>query len=147
MSVGQLEPIRAPGRVTWTGRDHQPWLTFCGVAIAAASLWLGIFGVPRVDLHAPPHYLGVMDPLCGMTRALHAFVTGDLQRAWRYNPGVFVVAVAAALLLLRAAVGVTTKRWVSAGFLSSKWTRLTIALFVVSLWINQQLNAPLLMGP
>ncbi|SDM29664.1 Protein of unknown function [Lentzea albidocapillata subsp. violacea] len=108
---------------------------------------LRIVGVPPVDLHGPLHYLGVMDPLCGGTRATFLLLSGDLAGAARYNPIVFPLAAVAVLVFARAVVGMTTRRWldVQLGRMSriAAWTALALAL--VLLEVRQQLNADLLM--
>jgi hypothetical protein len=58
--------------------------------LAAAGLLaagvLAVVGLPPVDLHGPLHRLGIMDPLCGMTRGVVAVLRGQLGRAVAYNP-------------------------------------------------------------
>jgi len=53
---------RLPLRLHWQPTDRHP-------VLAAV-------GLPPVDLHGPLHYLGVMDPLCGMTRGTVAVLRG-----------------------------------------------------------------------
>jgi hypothetical protein len=67
-------------------------------------------GLPPVDLHAPLHYLAVMDPLCGMTRGVRLVARGDLAGAVRYNPAAPLVPFGGGLLLVRAAHGHRTGR-------------------------------------
>jgi hypothetical protein len=79
--------------------------------VAAA---LGVWGLPTVDLHGPLHrYLGIMDPLCGGTRAAYFTVRGQWSTAAYYNPIGPVAVVGAALMVLRAAVGFVTGRWLT----------------------------------
>jgi hypothetical protein len=74
----------------------------------AGALALGLLGLPPVNIHEPTHFLGIMGPSCGMTQAVRLLARGDLSGAWRHNPGSFVLAAAAGLLLARALVGVAT---------------------------------------
>ncbi|HEX9765275.1 MAG TPA: DUF2752 domain-containing protein [Nitriliruptorales bacterium] len=54
---------------------------------AGRATLLGTLGMPPVDLHLPTHRLGIMGPLCGMTRSVARAATGEIVGAWRYNPG------------------------------------------------------------
>ena len=121
---------------------HPGWL-LATVAAGLAAIALGLFGLPPVAIHGPLHYLGIMDPLCGMTRAMRLFTRGDLPAAWRYNPASFLVAALALLILTRGAVGRLTGRWwrVSA---DRRLVGLAVVLLVGVLEINQQLHASLL---
>ena len=65
-----------------------------GASIAVA---MAIYGLPAVDLHPPLHRLGIMDPLCGGTRAARYAAQGRFEDAWTYNP-LGIVAVYGALL-------------------------------------------------
>ena len=109
---------------------------------------LGIVGVPPIDVHGPLHYVGVMDPLCGGTRAMFLLLSGERAAAWQYNPVVFAVAAAIVLLVMRAAVGWSTGRWFDMR-LPSTVRRVLVAVVVIAtvvLWIRQQLHAELLMS-
>ena len=121
---------------------HAGWF-FVTAAGGLAAIALAIFGLPPVAIHGPLHYLGIMDPLCGMTRATRLFARGDLPAAWRYNPASFLVAALALLILTRGAVGRLTDRWwrVSA---DRRLVGLAVVLLVGVLEINQQLHASLL---
>jgi hypothetical protein len=55
----------------------------CLAVVAAA---LAVWGLPSLDIHGPLHRLGVMDLLCGGTRAAYFTVTGRWATAWEYNP-------------------------------------------------------------
>ncbi|MFL6054192.1 MAG: DUF2752 domain-containing protein [Actinoallomurus sp.] len=133
-------------RVSWEDRDRASGVTVVAVAGLAVGVLLAVLGLPPVDLHAPPHQFGIMDPLCGGTRALRFTLLGHWHDAWRYNPLSPVLAVGAALALLRHMVGALTGRWLTI------WIprRVLIALAVivlVPLEVNQQLHAGLLQGP
>ena len=121
---------------------HAGWLLATFAAVLAA-IALALFGLPPVSIHGPLHYLGIMDPLCGMTRATRLFARGDLRDAWRYNPASFLVATLALLVLARGAVGRLTGRWwrVSA---DRRLVGPAVALLLGVLEINQQLHASLL---
>jgi len=53
---------------------------------------------------------GLPCPLCGMTRALHHLFSGDLARAWFFNPFSFAVGGMVSLLFIRTAAEVLTGR-------------------------------------
>ncbi|NUR29381.1 MAG: DUF2752 domain-containing protein [Kribbellaceae bacterium] len=123
--------------------------TYTRIALVALAAGLGllIVGVPTVDLHGPLHYFGIMDPLCGGTRAMYLLGSGDFAGAARYNPIVFPIAVVIPALALRAVVGWFTGRWLT--FLPSRRVRVGIwivaAVLLVALEIRQQSHAALLM--
>ena len=135
-------------RWSWQSQDrHRPVTVVAFLGVAAAAM-MAVVGLPPVDLHGPLHYLGIMDPLCGGTRAARYTMRGDLVQAWRYNPlGIFAVASAVAAAG-RAVVGMLTRRWVTVAI---GWTpprrRLVIGLIlavVAVLEVRQQLLAALL---
>lgn len=136
--------LKAPVEFFWRDIDLYRGLTVFASVGTFGAIALGVFGLPPVDLHGPWHYLGLMDPLCGMTRATRALALGDLSLAWRYNPGSFVLAASASVLLARAGLGLLTGRWISAQVIWRRtfWSAVIVA--TISLWINQQLNAHLL---
>lgn len=106
---------------------------------------LATLGLPPVDIHSPLHFIGIMDPLCGMTRATRALALGDLATAIRYNPASPLLPLGAALVLARALIGWRTGRWL--GFVI-RWRRSAAVLAIVLvalLWWHQQANAELLM--
>jgi hypothetical protein len=107
---------------------------------------LRVAGVPPVDVHGPLHYLGVMDPLCGGTRATYLLLSGDLAAAARYNPIVFPLALVAVGLLVRAGVGILRGRWLEIHFSRPRRNvRLVLLIVVVAaLSVRQQLEADLL---
>jgi hypothetical protein len=126
--------------------DAQPVWTWIALAGLVIAVLLAIIGLPRVDLHGPLHYLGVMDPLCGGTRSVYLTLHGHLRDALRYNPASPLLVLAAVALLLRAALG-----WATGYFLSVRVPRrLLIPVMVialVALEVNQQLHAGLLTQP
>lgn len=135
---------------TWQSRDRHRWVTLLALAGLATAAAMAMFGLPPVDLHGPLHRLGIMDPLCGGTRAARFTAHGDLAQAWRYNPlGIFTV-VAAAAAAARAVTGVVARRWLT---LHLTWTprrtRLVVVVLIallVALEVRQQLRADLLIS-
>jgi hypothetical protein len=55
--------------VSWVDHDRVHDLTIVVSAGLLVAATLAVFGLPPVDIHGPTHYVGIMDPLCGMTRA------------------------------------------------------------------------------
>ncbi len=91
-----------------------------------------------------------MDPLCGGTRAARLTAQGHLAQAWQYNPLGILTVVGGGLAVARAALGVTTRRWLSWAI---RWTprRKAIAAFVLLalvawLEVRQQMRADLLIA-
>jgi len=123
------------------------WLAVGGVGAAAV---MALAGLPPLDLHGPLHYLGVMDPLCGGTRAARFMMLGQWRAAWHYNPLGLAAVLIAALTVLRAGVGLATGRWWTPPTGLPVRTRrlLTAVLLVglVALEVRQQLLAPLLLA-
>lgn len=150
MIHGQPAPARsARGPLVRSNRDRFRWMTALalGFALAAAALW--VVGIPPVDIHGPLHYRGIMDPLCGATRATFLLLSGDFGAAALYNPGVFALAAVVLLILVRAAVGMLTGRWFDL-IVDARWRRVVLVVLVAAvlvLWIRQQVNADLLMAP
>jgi hypothetical protein len=70
MSTATVLLHTVPIRIEWRRRDDWHWLTLAAPVGIAAAVALAAFGLPPIDLHSPLHYAGVMDPLCGMTRAV-----------------------------------------------------------------------------
>ena len=109
---------------------------------------MAVFGLPPLDLHGPLHYLGIMDPLCGGTRAARHTMRGDLALAWQYNPLGILAVLAAAVLVLRALVGSLTSRWLTVAVLwsprrSRAVVAISLALFAV-MTVRQQSRTDLL---
>jgi hypothetical protein len=124
---------------------HPLWtrIALCGLLVA---LLLAVLGVPHLDIHGPLHHLGVMDPFCGGTRSVYLTLHGHLRDAVRHNPAGPILVVAALALVLRAAIGWSSRRWVDVHVPP----RLLIPVAVVTLValeLNQQLHAALLMQP
>jgi len=85
--------------------DRYPWWTRLALAGAATIALLAVAGLPPIDLHGPLHWLGIMDPLCGGTRAVYLTMHGHPADAVHYNPAAPFVPVATLVLLVRAVVG------------------------------------------
>jgi hypothetical protein len=129
----------------WTTVDTTTWATRASIVLALGAAGLAIFGLPPIDLHGPLHYMGVMDPLCGMTRAGRSVALLHFNAAWKYNPGSFLLGAAVGSSLLRGVIGAATGRWFRLTFSRRRPIVLAAALFIVLLWINQQLHASILM--
>jgi hypothetical protein len=137
-------------RWSWQGTDQHRWLTLLSTATLAAAAATALFGLPPLDVHGPLHYVGVMDPLCGGTRAARHTMRGEVALAWRYNPLGILAVVAAAVLVVRSAVGTATSRWLTV-VVSWTPTRRKAALavcgvLVAALAVRQQLRAELLVS-
>lgn len=154
----ELERVRGtgagragPARVwMWAPVDRQRDWTVLAVLGTGTASAMALFGLPPLDLHGPLHYLGVMDPLCGGTRAARYTMLGRWDLAWRYNPLGLVAVLGAGLMVLRAGIGVVSRRWWTPVLGPTPGVRrlllVALALGVVALEIRQQLLAPLLMA-
>ncbi|MEO5666412.1 MAG: DUF2752 domain-containing protein [Nocardioides sp.] len=148
-----MSTVTKPGalvRISLERRGQHGLFTTLGVLALAIAAAMAIFGLPPVDLHSPMHKIGIMDPLCGGTRAARYAAQGNLAEAWRYNPLSILVVYGAGLTILRAVVGLLGRRWVTC---TVSWTRgrrrwaITIVIVLVALLeIRQQLRADLLMA-
>jgi hypothetical protein len=135
-------------RWSWQTSDGHRLVTVVAFLGVAAAGMMALVGLPPIDLHGPLHYLGIMDPLCGGTRAARYAMRGEWVQAWRYNPlGILAVAGAVAAVG-RAVVGILTGRWVTVAIAwTSRRRRLAIGLILAVtavLEIRQQLLAALL---
>jgi len=132
-------------RWSWDDHDSLSGLTMVTALACAAAAAMAIFGLPPVDLHGPWHYLGVMDPLCGMTRAVRLLALGQVRRAVEYNPASPLLAALGAVVLVRAGIGCARGRWLRVQVHLSPVTLTVSALLVGLLWAHQQTHAALLM--
>jgi len=136
--------LQLPVRLWWAQADQHPMLA----PLAATGLLVGgvlaVVGLPPVDLHGPLHRLGIMDPLCGMTRGVVAVLRGQLGRAVAYNPASPLLVAGAVLTLGRWLVGRLTGRWLDATLRRTPATVGIAAAVVLVLWVNQQAHAALL---
>jgi hypothetical protein len=135
---------RRPVRLRWEQADRHPTLAPLAAAGLLAAAVLAVVGLPPVDLHGPLHRLGIMDPLCGMTRGVVAALHGRLGRAWAYNPASPLLVAGALLALGRWLVGQLTGRWLDATLRPTPRTVGLAAALVLALWANQQAHADLL---
>lgn len=132
--------------VTWEPVDRLRPLTALAVVGAGAVLAMAVAGIPNLPLMWPLYQLGVVLPSCGLTRGVVAFARGDLGGAWRWNPASAVVALAFVVVLVRAAAGVTTGRWLHGHTRLRGWHVTVAAVAIALLWANQWRHADLLMN-
>jgi hypothetical protein len=135
---------RRPLRLRWEQADRHPTLAPLAAAGLLAAAVLAVVGLPPVDLHGPLHRLGIMDPLCGMTRGTVAMLRGRLGQAVAYNPASPLLIAGALLALGRWLVGRLTGRWLDATLRPTPRTVGLAAALVLVLWVNQQAHATLL---
>ena len=133
----------------WARSDRLKWMTIAGSLGLVAAIAMASLGLPPVDLHGPFHRVGIMDPLCGGTRAARLTAQGDLVAAWRYNPLGIVASVAALLAVARLVIGMVTKRWLDAkvAWTPRRWRVVGAisVLLIVALEIRQQGRSELLL--
>jgi hypothetical protein len=154
MVVNSSPGARSRLELRWERADrHRPFtriLALLGLGIVALAGTMAVVGLPPVDLHGPLHKVGIMDPLCGGTRAARYTAQGELVAAWRYNPLGIVVVAGSVLLLARAALGALAHRWLNLHLqLTPRGKRLLLAGFgvlLLMLEIRQQMRADLLMA-
>lgn len=138
--------------VRWLLPQRDAWPTATRVAFVglAAAVMMAFLGLPPVDLHGLAHRFGVMDPLCGGTRAVRLAAMGQWAASWSYNPIGIPLVLGSMALLLRAGIGWLTGRWVEINIVLSPRARRAVQLGallgVVLLGVNQQLHAALLLG-
>lgn len=148
MSVTTARQV--PIRLVIDSRDRYRWLTLASIGLLAIAGGMAALGLPPIDLHGPTHWFGIIDPLCGGTRAARYTTLGEWGLAWKYNPLGIVTVIAVAVLVLRATAGVLTRRWI---VLDITWTKrgrwaagIVLALLLIALEIRQQDRADLLMA-
>jgi hypothetical protein len=147
-SVDVSRPPARPGSwLSIQARDTHRSVTRLTLAGWLAAVALAVVGVPRADLHGPLHFVGIMDPLCGGTRAAYLLAHGQWAAAWSYNPVVFPLAVAAVLLVCRAVVGWSTGRWLAVHLADRRLLMLVLFVALAALEVRQQLHADLLTAP
>ncbi|MGH9116995.1 MAG: DUF2752 domain-containing protein [Acidimicrobiales bacterium] len=145
----ELAPGRSIGpwfRGSWERQDPFPAASALAVGGAALAVVLAVAGLPPVDLHGPLHYAGIMDPLCGGTRATRLLALGRVADAWRYNPGMFALAAWGGWRLARMGVAAVTGRWPTVRVGWSPGSKILVVVMVAGLQVNQQLHAELLMS-
>jgi hypothetical protein len=130
--------------VGWDDHDRHRWLArTAGVGVVLA-MSMALFGLPPVDLHGPLHYLGIMGPLCGMTRATRHFARFEVTAALEYNPAVLVLAFGGVLALGRSVYGWRTGRWLSIQIERRRTVIVVAVVLLVALSVRQQANVELL---
>lgn len=132
-------------RVWWDQCDRHRKLTTTALIGVTIGVLLAVFGLPPVDVHGPLHYVGLMAPTCGGTRALRLVFLGQFGASLAYNPLSLVLATGAIGFLARHAYGHLTGRWLSFRVSRSWPAILLVAIAVILLEINQQRHAALLM--
>lgn len=147
-----VAPAQASRLDVQLGReDSHRVLSLLGLGTAVVAGSLAVFGLPKYSFHGPLHAMGIMDPLCGGTRAIRLAMRGDFVGSWTYNPAGVIVAIAAVLLVARLAVGLVSGRWLNAEWSPSRGQRrLLLAILIVVLvllQIRQQSIAESLMTP
>lgn len=149
--MGQATPASSRAvAVRWSAPRHDPWRLWTWTASAGlvAAAAMATFGLPPVDLHGLLHYIGIMDPLCGGTRAVRLAARGDWAASFTYNPIGIPLVIGAAALLIRAGLGLTTGRWatieVTLGRSTPRRLKILAGAASIALAINQQLHAPML---
>ena len=137
-------------QVNWQRRDQHRLITFLAMLGVGTAAGMAVFGLPPVDLHGPFHRFGVMDPLCGGTRAARYTAQGEWALAWRYNPLGIVTVAGAVAVTGRTVVGALTRRWLT---VQVHWTStrrraaiLLVLVLLVALEVRQQLRADLLIA-
>jgi len=135
---------RLPLRLHWQPTDRHPVLAPLAAAGLLAAGVLAAVGLPPVDLHGPLHYLGVMDPLCGMTRGTVAVLRGRLGQAVAYNPASPLLVAGALLAVGRWLFGRLSGRWLDVTLRPTRSSWAVAAVAVLVLWVNQQAHAALL---
>lgn len=152
MFVEQLRRVSRPALdVSVDRHDKMRWVTVAGAVGFVAALLMALFGLPPVDLHSPLNRMGIMDPLCGATRAARLTAQGNLSAAWTYNPLGIAAVIAATAAVARVGLGLAARRWINITFVpSSSRTRVAVAVvlaLLVALEIRQQGRADLLLRP
>ena len=137
-------------RVGWERRDRHYLLTALALLGTAVAALMATYGLPPVNLHGPLHKMGIMDPLCGGTRAARLTAQGRWAEAWKYNPLGIVAVVGAAAVTVRAAGGLLLGRWLTVQPVWTprrrKWAVVLVASLVIALEVRQQLRADLLIA-
>lgn len=128
-------------RLARLDRDPASSLTRLAAVGLAVAAGLAVFGLPPVSLHSPTHFVGIMDPLCGMTRGVVATLRADLREAWGYNPASPLVVVAGLGIVARWVMGSVTGVWVTVRLRVTRLVVAAVGLSLAALQVNQQLHA------
>ena len=135
---------RLPVRIAPADIDRWPHLIHLVAAATAGAAGLALFGLPPVDIHGPLHYVRVMDPLCGMTRATRHLARGEVSAAITYNPAVVLLPIVAALVTARWAWGRLTGMWLHVSVRRSVPLVVLASVALALLWARQQAHVDLL---
>lgn len=130
--------------VGWEDHDRHRWLAGVAAVGAVLAVVMAAFGLPPVDLHGPLHYLGIMGPLCGMTRATRHLARFEMTAALDYNPAVLLVAFGGVFALGRWVHGWRSGRWLSIRIPSRRSVVVVAVVLLVALTVRQQANVELL---
>ena len=137
-------------RLSWELRDRHRFVTAAGILGLAGAVAMAFWGLPPVDLHGPFHRIGVMDPLCGGTRAAYLTMRGDIARAWVYNPLGILAVGAAGVAVARVLVAAVTGRWLTFAYAWTprrRWVAFAVIVTLLALLeVRQQLRADLLIA-
>ena len=139
--MNALRTIAPPLRLAWTDRNPYAELFVLVAGGTALAVVLAIVGLPPISIHGPQHFAGIMDPLCGMTRAVRYLARGDVANAWAYNPAVFILAGIAGWIVVASLCGVVLGRWPLLVTPGHRLARGLAVALVAVLWANQQLHA------
>jgi hypothetical protein len=141
---------RAILRLSFASSDEHRVVTVLALGGLAAAVTMAIFGLPPVDMHGFLHRLGIMDPLCGGTRAVRYAARGQWGLSVKYNPLGLVAVLGACGALVRAAMGILTGRWLTVAL---TWTPrrarvvvLVALLALAALEVRQQMRSDLLLA-
>ena len=126
--------------VYWAERDAIGFLSVGAALGVVAAALLAAFGMPPVSIHGPPHFVGIMDPFCGMTRGVAAVARGDLAEAWSFNPASPLVVVALLAMLGRGTYGVLSGRWLELRIAHRRLMLVVVLVAMAVLEVNQQLH-------
>jgi hypothetical protein len=146
-TVAELDPHRggSPVTIQLNAYDRHPHLWVLALVGVAATAGLALFGLPPIDVHPLLHRLGVMDPMCGMTRGVQAVGRGQWRTAWAYNPASFVVVAVLVASVVRRLGGDFTGQWLDVRIRARGKVLLVSVVLLVLLEVNQQAHAALLM--
>lgn len=140
--------MASPIRVSVGATDENRPLIAVALAGIAVASGLAVFGLPGADLHSPLHRAGVMDPLCGGTRALLLAGRGDFAGSLWWNPLSLVLLGGAAAYLARGVAGLASGRWLNVTVLwRDRRVWLVLVVAVVLLEVRQQSMREVLMRP
>ena len=129
----------------WDRVDRHRAVTVAAAAGVLAGILLAALGLPPVNAHGLLHFVGVMDPLCGGTRAVRLAFLGEWAQSWRYNPLGIPLAAGGVAALGRAMIGLCTHRWLTVRIRWRWWMLLAAGVAVVALQVRQQSIAELLL--